>query len=297
MRIGIDIGGSHIAVATVDRSGKIIEKMEQDIEKREGIAQYILDYVDKAIEKLIQTADIEEIGIALPGNPKEGTITNLVNLGIDKINLQGISKKYNIPLKCINDAKASARAEKEYGSLKDTKDGVFLCLGTGIGGAVFLNHQLLQANRNPGFEIGHMIIEKNGKLCNCGKRGCFETYCSMKRLKDSLQVILEDMVQNKKIENAVELKQLLQENLDNTKIQIILEEYINNLIIGLSNIIDIFEPEIICIGGSFVHFKDILYNRLVQEMEKRKYVFNKNSLPEIRLAQLGNDAGIIGAVV
>lgn len=297
MKIGIDIGGSHIAVATVNEKGEIVKKIEQDLEKQENMAKYILNYVDNAIEKLNKTANIEEIGIAAPGNPKEGVITNLVNLGIDKINFKGLSAKYNIPLKSMNDAKAAAIAEKKYGALKETKDSIFLCLGTGIGGAVFLNNELLQANRNPGFEIGHMVIERQGNLCNCGKRGCFETYCSMKSLKDKLQGVLEKIKEKQKIQNAIELKQILQENLENIKVQTILEEYINNLIIGLSNVIDIFEPETICLGGSFVYFKDILYDKLIEEMQKKKYVFNKNSLPEIRLAELGNNAGIIGSTL
>lgn len=297
MKIGIDIGGSHIAVATVNEKGEIIEKIERDIIIQENISQYILNYVDKAIEELNKTGDIESIGIVTPGNPKGSAITNLVNLGIDKIDFTKIAEKYKVTLKTMNDAKAAAIAEKEYGSLRKTSDSVFLCLGTGIGGAVFLNSKLLQANKNPGFEIGHMVIDKNGNPCHCEKRGCFETYCSMKRLKDRLKVALEkeDIYEN--IKNASQLKQAVKENIQNSKIQDILEEYVDNLIIGLSNIIDIFEPEVISLGGSFVYFKDILYDRLIEQMKKRKYVFNKESLPEIQLSKLGNDAGIIGATL
>ena len=297
MKIGIDIGGSHIAVAIINEKGRMIQKIEQDLEKKENMTQYILNYVDKAIKQLSKTADIEKIGIALPGTPKGSIITNLVNLGIDKIDFKEIEEKYKVPLKCINDAKAAAMAEKEYGALKGYQDCIFLCLGTGIGGAVFLNHQLLEANKNPGFEIGHMVIDRNGIECQCGKKGCFETYCSMKRLKDKLQNTLEKTIPGKEIKNAMELKEVLQKNIENKEIQMILEEYISNLIVGLSNVIDIFEPEVICLGGSFVHFKEIIYDRLVQKMEKEKYVFNKQTLPKVVLAKLGNDAGIIGATL
>ena len=297
MKIGIDIGGSHIAVAIINEKGRMIQKIEQDLEKKENMTQYILNYVDKAIKQLSKTADIEKIGIALPGTPKGSIITNLVNLGIDKIDFKEIEEKYKVPLKCINDAKAAAMAEKEYGALKGYQDSIFLCLGTGIGGAVFLNHQLLEANKNPGFEIGHMVIDRNGIECQCGKKGCFETYCSMKRLKDKLQNTLEKTIPGKEIKNAMELKEVLQKNIENKEIQMILEEYISNLIVGLSNVIDIFEPEVICLGGSFVHFKEIIYDRLVQKMEKEKYVFNKQTLPKVVLAKLGNDAGIIGATL
>lgn len=297
MKIGIDIGGSHLAIAKVNNEGRIIEKIEQDIIKQEEMEKYIVDYVDKAIEKLSKTADIEEIGVSAPGNPKGTIITNLVNLGLTQIDFNPLEEKYNVKIKSINDAKAAALAEKKYGAIKGSKDSVFLCLGTGIGGAVFLNNELLQSNRNPGFELGHIIIDKKGKTCNCGKRGCFETYCSMKRLKESLQQVLEKILPNEQITNAIELKELLHKNKDNKQIKQILDEYIDNLIVGLSNIIDIFEPEIICLGGSFVYFKEILYDELVRKMEERKYVFNKQSIPKIVLAKLKNDAGIIGATL
>ena len=297
MKIGIDIGGSHIAVGLVDNEGKIIQKIERNIEKQENIEEYVVNYVDKAIEKIIQTANIKRIGIAAPGNPNGTIITNLVNLGTKKIDFKILEEKYNVKIQSINDGKAAAIAEKQYGAMRDHKDCVFLCLGTGIGGAVFLNNQLLQASRNPGFELGHMVIDKNGKTCNCGKKGCFETYCSMKRLKEKLQEVLERMLQNKKVQDAIELKELVYANKENNQIKEILDEYIDNLIIGLSNIIDIFEPKIICLGGSFVYFKEILYNELVSKMEEKRYVFNKGELPKIVLAELQNDAGIIGATL
>lgn len=296
MKIGIDIGGSHIAIAIVNKEGKIIQKIEQDLVIQEKMSQYILNYVDRAIEKLEKIANIEQIGIAAPGNPNGSTITNLVNLGIEKINFEYIEKKYHVPLKSINDGKAAAMAEKAYGAIREYSDSAFLCLGTGIGGAVFLNNELLKANRNPGFEIGHMVIDRKGEKCRCGKKGCFETYCSMKRLKNKLQRILQTKTKQK-IENAVILKEILEKNIEDGEIQNTIEEYIENLMIGLSNIIDIFEPEIICLGGSFVYFKEILYDKLIEKMEKERYVFNKQSLPKIVLASLGNDAGIIGATL
>lgn len=303
MKVGVDIGGSHIAIALVNQEGKILEKIEEDIVKDKNLKQYVVHYVDKGIEKLNKNGDIEGIGIAVPGSPSGTVAKNLVNLGIEEINFEFLEKKYNTKVSLINDAKAAAIAEKKYGALKKCKDGVFLCLGTGIGGAVFLNDMLLKANKNPGFELGHMIIDKNGIPCNCGKRGCFETYCSMKRFKEKIKNILEKKYHNEnilksdEIIDSVILKELLTKNIQDKEIQSIIEEYINNLIIGLSNIIDIFEPEVVCLGGSFVFFKDILYMPLLQNMKDKEYVFNKNFIPKIVLAELKNDAGIIGATL
>lgn len=237
---------------------------------------------------------IELIGIATPGNAKNGIIYEIVNLGIKEFNItKELKQYYNIPIIVRNDAKCAALAEKEYGSLKKYEDAVFLCLGTGIGAGVFLDNKLLIPKRNMGFEIGHMIIEKDGKHCNCGKAGCFETYCSMKRFKQNIKEIL-------KLEPELEGKELLkiiEANKENFDVEKKINEYIQNLIIGLSNITDIFEPQAIAIGGGFVHYKNILYSKLLEEYYNKKYVFNKENMPEIKLASLGNDAGIIGSVI
>ncbi len=294
MNIGIDIGGSHIGMGLINHKGQIIKKVEQDIEKREEVDKYIIENIDSSIKIFSQEYKIEKIGIVAPGNPKKDSlvIENLVNLGLEKLDFSKLAKKYKVPIQLKNDAKAAGLAEFKYGAIKDCNDAVFLCLGTGIGSAVFLNGKLLQANRNTGFEIGHMIIEKNGQICNCGKKGCFETYCSMKRFKENVKDILD--VKDAK---AVELLDIIKENENNSKLKKLINEYINNLIIGLSNLIDIFEPEAICLGGSFVFFRDIFYQMLINEMEERKYVFNKDKLPKIVLADLKNDAGILGATI
>lgn len=294
MNIGIDIGGSHIGIGLVNHKGQIIKKVEQDIEKREEVDKYIIENIDSSIKIFSQEAKIEKIGIVAPGNPKKDSlvIENLVNLGLENLDFSKLAKKYKVPVQLKNDAKAAGLAEFKYGAIKDCNDAVFLCLGTGVGSAVFLNGKLLQANRNTGFEIGHMIIEKDGQMCNCGKRGCFETYCSMKRFRENVKDIL-----NVKDAKAIELLDIIRENENNFKLKKLINEYINNLIIGLSNLIDIFEPEAICLGGSFVFFKDIFYQKLINEMEERRYVFNKDKLPRIVLADLKNDAGILGAAI
>lgn len=297
MKVGIDFGGSHIAIALVDSQGNIVQKLEQDIIGKEKIEQVLVDYVESSLEIFKKIADISYIGIAAPGNPKGAIIKNLVNLGLKEINFQRIEEKYQINIKSINDAKAAALAEKTYGAMKGVQDGVFLCLGTGIGGAVFLNGSLLQANRNPGFELGHMVIEKEGNPCNCGKKGCFETYCSIKRFKDSIVQELRKKGKNICKTNAIEILETIKEQIEDDDIKRLVNTYIDNLVIGLSNVIDIFEPEVIVLGGSFVHFKEILYQKLLDTMEKRKYVFNKETLPQIKLATFQNDAGLIGATL
>lgn len=292
MKIGIDLGGSHIGVSLIN-NGKIIEKIEKEIYKSE-LEETILNYIDETISAIIkEEKNIDLIGIATPGYIQGNCMRHLVNLGIDKLDFSEIIEKYKtIQFKIRNDSKMAALAEKKYGALKNYDDAVFLCLGTGIGSGVFLGGNLLSAKNNLGFELGHMIIQKNGILCNCGKKGCFETYCSIKRFKDNVKNILEINEIS-----SIELLKKINAEKNNKKIKELIDDFIDNFIVGLSNIIDIFEPEAICIGGSFVFFKEIFYSKLVNEMNERKYVFNKEKMPKILLAELGNDAGMIGASI
>ena len=292
MKIGIDLGGSHIGVALIN-DDEIVEKREKEIYQNEN-EESILNYIDKAISEIIEReSNIELIGIATPGYIQGNSMRHLVNLGIDRLDFSKIIEKYkNIQFKIRNDSKMAALAEKKYGALSNYNDAVFLCLGTGIGSGVFLNGKLLSARDNLGFELGHMIIQKDGFLCNCGKKGCFETYCSIKRFKDKAKTILG----LNDISSRELLEKIKQEN-DNLELKAAIDELIDYMIIGLSNIIDIFEPEAICIGGSFVFFKEIFYSKLVKQMNARKYVFNKEKMPQILLAELGNDAGMIGATI
>lgn len=296
MRIGIDLGGSHIAIGVVKENGTLLERKEVDLNQKEIdiLEQFIQEYMVKGIKEYIDKYPIDLIGIASPGEARDGKITSLVNLGIQELDItQTIHKICDLPVQIFNDAKCAALAEKEYGAIKNDEDSVFLCLGTGIGGAVFMEDKLLTPKRHSGFELGHITIQKDGEFCKCGKRGCFETYCSMKRLKDALIQLLEIPETTK----AQELFGILKERQNEEKIAQKINNYIEDLVIGLSNITNIFEPEAICLGGSFVYFEGILYDKLVEEFERKAQLFNKESSPKLKLAMLGNDAGMIGATI
>ena len=191
-----------------------------------------------------------------------------------------------------NDAKCAALAEQKYGELNQYKNSIFLCIGTGVGGAVIFDGKLLEAKDVPGFEFSHMIIQKNGTLCNCGKRGCFETYASMKRFKEKITKEFNL--------NTVEgeyIKQYILQNENNSTLKYIINNYIQDLAIGISNIINIFEPEAICLGGSFAYFEDIFLEPLKKMLLEGNLLFNKRCDIILKLAKLKNDAGIIGATL
>lgn len=258
MNIGIDLGGSHIGVGIVNNEGNIISKKDTEIyiEKIEDIQEFIIQTIISSIKLLLEEnqitlKNIELIGIGTPGEPQNGIIKRIVNLGISDFNIVERLKNGlqfdNIIIR--NDGKCAGIAEKLYGSMKIYEDSVFLCLGTGIGGAVFLNNKLLKPKKRSGFEFGHMVIEKDGNLCKCGNRGCFETYCSMKMLKEKLnkEIVLNDM-------ESRDLLKYVKENIENPKIKEIIKQYIDDLIIGLSNITNLLEPECITLRRRFCIF-------------------------------------------
>ena len=300
MKIGIDIGGSHIASGLVDKNGKLISKESRDIniskindEKR--VESLIIEIIDNEINILLEKndftrGDISKIGIAVPGSPKDTKIRNLVNLHIKEFDLGNkLKEKYNVNVKIKNDGKCAGIAEKEYGSLKKYSDCVFLCIGTGVGSSVFLDDELLEPKQNPGFEFGHMVIDKEGRKCNCGKNGCFETYASMKRFKAEAISAFDMNLETE----AEEVQKYIRENINKKNVKDFVDEYLTNVSIGLSNIINIFDPQAISFGGSFSYYCDIFLPILKEKIEKLK--FNKDTKVDLITAKLKNDAGIIGA--
>ena len=237
---------------------------------------------------------IEKIGITVPGIAKGSCTGKLVNLGIEKLDFGLLEEKYNTKVVTINDGNAAAIAEKECGTLKKYSNCVYLCLGTGVGGALFRDHKLIYDDC---FEIGHMVIERNGIPCTCGKKGCFERYCSMKLFVQNLRDAIDHKYEDKTIFEKKYMIDFLEDEINDENVQKVINEYIDNLIIGLSNIIDLFKPEAICFGGSFVFYKQYILEKLENEMNNRKYAYYKNNIPKLLIAELNNDAGIIGAVL
>lgn len=294
MKIGIDLGGSHIAIGVINNDGFIVEKVEKRLlsKEKKNIKTAIESYIIENVKELNKKYKITEMGIAVPGTICGTEILKSVNLNVKNYNLlENLKKEIDLPIKIRNDAKCAAIAESKMGTLKNYKRSIFLTLGTGIGGAVIINGKLLDTGDLPGCEFGHMIIQKSGIKCNCGKSGCFEKYASMKALKNNLRNSL-GLDENTR---GQELLDMIRKNGENIKIKKIVDEYIEYLSIGISNLINIFEPEAIGIGGSFVYFADVLLEKLKNNIQNKQYLFNNRKELIIIPAALGNDAGIIGS--
>ena len=300
MKIGIDVGGSHIGIGVVNKDGRIVEKIEKrltEVEKR-NIKKAIEEYIISNSLEFMKKYKIQSLGIAMPGTAIDGVILSSGNVGIKDYNLtEKLKEKIDLPIIIRNDAKCAAIAENTYGALKGYDRSIFLTLGTGIGGAAFVEGKLLTAGNRPGYEFGHMVIQKDGIECTCGRKGCFERYASMKSFKNRLRKVLEV----DETTRGEELLKIIRDTKPGDKyyqnIQNTIADFIKNLSIGIVNLINIFEPQVIGIGGSFVHFEDVFLEKLREEVNSQTRGKSGREEIIIRTAVLGNDAGIIGATL
>lgn len=245
-------------------------------------------------ESNINIQDIEKIGVASPGLVSNGSLVKASNLGIENFEIAKIlEEKFGKEVTLRNDAKCSALAEKEYGVLKNYNDCIFICIGTGIGGAAFMSGKMLEPSKFSGFEFGHMVIEKGGRECSCGKRGCFETYASIKALKKRVVNILDERgdVSGKYLREELLIK-------DNEDVKKEVESFLEYLKIGIGNLIDIFEPEAVCFGGSFAYYEgNPILDRLIKKLNEADVTFTISKKPDFVIARYKNDSGIIGATL
>ena len=299
MRIGIDLGGSHIGVGLIE-NGEILYKVEKDLQTDEKGSAKIVDLIKKIVKTIIEQNNLQKdnfdiIGIACPGVVENGIVRKSENLNIPEIDFKKELENDFKGIKIIvrNDTKCAALAEKEYGTLKEYEDSIMLTIGTGIGGAVFYKGNMLEGRNSSAYELGHIIINKDGKKCSCGANGCFEAYASVGNLKEEITKALD---LEKKI-NGIELIELIKNSNENDITYKIFEKYIDNLSVGIASICNIFEPEAVALGGSIVYYRDLILQKLENKLKNSEYVFNKNELPKILMAKLNNDAGMIGSTI
>lgn len=301
MKIGIDLGGSHVGVGLVDGEELIVHIDKNFTEEdKKDIKATILKDIDELVNTLLEENDltineIELMGIASPGTISNGVIVKAGNLGIQNFDiLSELKKKYDIPLQIRNDGKCAALAEKQIGALKGYDDCLFVNIGTGIGGAAFIGGKLLEPKRYSGFEFGHMIVEKDGIECTCGKKGCFERYCSIKSLKNRIRKTLN--IESEDMSGQYMREELMVKYPNEVRNDIV--DFLEHLVVGIGNLIDIFEPEVICFGGSFSYYEGHpVLNEFIERMNEKNAIFNDGERPKFVSAKLKNNAGIIGATL
>ncbi|KAA0550199.1 ROK family transcriptional regulator [Bacillus sp. BGMRC 2118] len=265
--IGIDIGVNYILGILTNLNGNIIvEKHEPyQIDNYETTLRKVKELINYLIDSTpISPYGVIGIGIGVPGIVNnEGSILLAPNLDWQNINIKNeLEQEYNVPIIIENEANAGAYGEKKYGAGKDYENIIYISAGIGIGAGLILNNLLYRGGHGFSGELGHMIIEHEGKLCRCGSKGCWEVYASE-------QALLKVAGDRLKQENRITLEALLTKVNENKDIQEIFREIGIYLGIGISNICNTFNPEQIIIGNRLAVAKEWIQPAIHEVLQKR----------------------------
>ncbi|MEE1280133.1 MAG: ROK family glucokinase [Oscillospiraceae bacterium] len=307
--IGIDLGGTNIAIGIVDENYNIVAKKSIPTacpRSAEDIADDISNTVSLLIsENKILFSDIKWAGIGTPGsvNSQSGVVERAYNLGfVDTPLKKLIEERLNIECFVENDANAAAYGEFLAGGAKGADSAVCVTIGTGIGGGIILNKRIFSGCNFYGAELGHVVIEIDGKPCNCGRKGCMERYCSATALieqtkkamiSDSSSLMWQECSGN--LENVSGRTAFDALRRGDKAAKSVVERFIEYLACGCTNFVNIFQPDVLLIGGGISKEGDALIGPLSKLISAESFDKNPSKVTKIVAASLGNDAGIIGA--
>ena len=308
-RLGIDLGGTNIVAGLVDENYNVISKASRKTLSGRPAAE-IADDMAAAASEAVKNAgitfdDIEGFGIGTPGsvNAKTGTVIYANNLGFYDVPLSDMlfertGKKWFI----ANDADSAAYGEFIAGAGKGTKDFVMITLGTGVGGGVIIDGKIRSGFNGAGGELGHTVIQMNGEACTCGRSGCFEAYASatalIRQTKQAMIRYPDSIMWNmcggdiNRVSGITSFNAMRE---GDTAGKIVVDNYIGYLSVGVANLINIFQPEIFCIGGGISKEGDTIVEPLEKIVSSDNFARSIKKKTIIKAAKLGNDAGIIGA--
>lgn len=306
---GVDLGGTNTKIGILDIDGNIFKSSIIKTFSDRGVDD-TLNRIWETIKNLVQELDIDiknlsGIGIGIPGPVKDQSIVKFfANFPWEKnINVKELMEKISgVETKLDNDVNIIAMREAKYGAAKDSSSSVTIALGTGIGGGTYINGSLISGFSGAGGEIGHIKLEKDGKLCDCGQRGCFEAYASatgmireaVSRLAVNKSNLLYELI-DRKIDK-LKAKDIFDAAKQGDSFSLDIIEYETEyLAMGIGNILNILNPEVIVIGGGVALAGDILFNPLKEKLKKHVLPVALEDL-KIVPGVLGNEAGIKGAV-
>ena len=306
MYIGIDLGGTNIAVGVVDETGRILKADSTPTNKERGYTDIVADMAALA-KKVIADAglaetDIKGVGIGCPGpvDSKNGIVVYANNLKMEHTPVAAEFKRHwDLPVTLINDTDAAALGEYKM-TAPDAESFVFMTLGTGVGGGVVIDGKLVRGCNGAGGELGHFCIEVDGKPCTCGTRGCLECYASVTALIEQTEEKMaacpdSNMHEWVKAKGKVSGRTAFECAKMGDKAAIeVRDRYLHYVAIGVNSLINIFQPNVFAIGGGISREGDTLLTPIKEFVKKNNY--NKYMVEtELRIATLFNDAGIIGA--
>ena len=312
--IGIDLGGTSIKAGLCDEALNIIDKDTAPTLPNRSGEEIVADMAELAKNLIIKNKltidNIKYVGIATPGiaNNKLGMVEYANNLPFKNFPMAELFKKY-LPISTVyiaNDANAAALGEALVGAAKGSKSSIMVTLGTGVGAGIILDGKIFSGSLNDaGAELGHTVICAGGRQCSCGRLGCWEAYCSATALTDITKAKIREL-KTKNVpsllfdcadrEGKVSARTAFNAKVRGDKYgEQIVDEYIFNLAVGITNLINAFQPEVVCIGGGVSNEKSGIAEPVAAIVNTEQYTRNSEKKCQIKIATLGNNAGIIGA--
>ncbi len=308
-KLGIDLGGTNIAVGVVDENYKIVGRGKVKTNCPRPAEEIVADMVvaaKMAMEDAGITIDeVDGIGVGSPGaiDSKNGIVVQAFNLDFFNVPVADMIKEA-LGVDCFvgNDANAAAYGEYLAGSGKEADSFIMITLGTGVGGGVILDNKMLVGCNFAGAELGHIVIHNDGEQCTCGRKGCWEAYASATALIRQAKAAMNEHKESK-------LWQLCEGNMDAVDGKMVfdamhagdevalavVDQYVCYVAEGITDMINIFQPDILSIGGGICAQGKVLTDRIEAFLGKYGFARNFEKRTVLRTATLGNDAGIIGA--
>ena len=310
MRIGVDIGGTNFVAGLVDDNFELVDKVDTPANAKRPDTELVTDIImlcKKVMEKNNLTEkDVKSIGIGIPGchNSQTGVILYCSNINfLNTPIVDMIKKELDIPVYLGNDADCAALGEAYAGATKEVSDSVMITIGTGIGGGIIINKKIYNGFNNCGGELGHIVIVSGGEQCGCGRKGCWEAYGSATALirQTKAAIVANPESQLAKLVDGDVEKVDGKTAFDAMRAgcpvgMAVVEKYVEYFSTGITNIINIFQPEMLVIGGGVSREGQPLIDMIMKHVSAERYG-ETNGLPKTTLctAVLDNDAGIIGA--
>ena len=307
--IGVDLGGTNIVAGVVDEQYTILAKTRCKTRAERSSEEIMRDIAwlcREAVKKAgLSMSDVGGVGIGCPGtcNTETGMVEYANNLNFNNVPLVArMNELLGVPVYINNDANVAALGEAVAGAAKGAQSCICITLGTGVGGGVILDGKIYEGCNYAGAEMGHIVIQMNGDPCTCGRQGCLESYASATALVRQTK---------RAMEQHPESTMWKQVNGDITKVNgltafdgmragdavatAVVDQFVEYLACGVTNIINIFQPDIVCIGGGISHEGETLVAPLRERVVNERYSKFCEKQTQVVAAVLGNDAGVIGA--
>lgn len=303
--VGLDIGGMTVKGIIIDGEGNVLAEGNVETESAEGgkhMCENIARLVNALFAKCNADRNLAQAGVGCPGliDSQNGVVKFAGNLNLREFPLEKtLEDLIKMPVRITNDANAAALGEARFGAGKEYDSSILVTLGTGVGGGIIIDGKLFEGNKSAGTEIGHMVIERKGNYCSCGRRGCFETYCSATALVKKTKEVMEDDPSSEMWKTYTSTTATGKTAFDYMETDYsakkIVDWYVKNLACGIANLANIFRPEIIMLGGGVSEQGERLTVPVQKLLDAELFAGTDFAPVKVVKASLGSKAGAYGA--